>query len=86
MVYIISGLVVNHPQNIRLSWFDSFSQFGSIWIRFGIFDLFQGKLSFARLGYLDFWGGLVLNHPQNNFWGGKGSIQISLSKNRWSKS
>ena len=31
------------PKIIRFSWFDSFRQFGSIWIRFGIFDLFQGS-------------------------------------------
>ena len=38
-------------------------QFGSIWINLAFFDLFQGKLSFARLGKLFSRGGLVVPPP-----------------------
>ena len=38
-------------------------QLGSIWINLAFFDLFQGKLSFARLGKLFSRGGLVVPPP-----------------------
>ena len=76
------------PPIIRFSWFDSFSQFGSIWIRLGIFDLFQGKLSFARLGYLDLgWSGSTPT-PQIIYGVGRGRFRFLGPKidglnNKW---